>query len=154
MTELRRQYFAWAVLSLVCLLLGHIVASLLGAVFGFLTTVLLQLADGLGLPDDVATVAYAALHFSLSAARCAMIGFAYRTFFDDPWRRAGLRAWAVIMVWSVLSQGRLPLSAWYLADAAVSGAAAFGGAWYALQQRHNQHVRSVRDGLLGFLRID
>lgn len=154
MTERRREIFAWVVLSLVCLLLGHIVASLLGAVLGFLTTVLLQLAGALGLPEAVSTAVYAFLHFLLVAARCAAIGFAYRTFFDDPWRRAGLRAWAVIMVWSVLSQGRLPLSAWHLADAAVSGAAAFGGAWYALQQRHNQHVRSVRDGLLGFLRID
>lgn len=154
MTERQRQIFAWLVLCLVVLLMGHIVASILGPILGFLATVLLQLAGAAGLPEAASTAVVIVLRLLMITARCAMIGFAYRVFFDDPWRQAGLRAWAVIVVWSLLSAGRLPMSAWFFADAAVSGAAALGGAWYALQQRHNQHVRAVRDGLLGFLRID
>lgn len=154
MTERQRELFAWIVLCLVSLLMGHIVASLLSPVLGFLTTVLLQLAGALHLPEAVSTAIVVVLGLLLIAARGAMIGFAYRAFFDDPWKQAGLRAWAVIVVWGLASAGRLPSSAWFFADAAVSGAAALGGAWYALQQRHNQHVRAVRDGLLGFLRID
>lgn len=157
MTERQRQLFAWLVLSLFALLAGYIVSSILGPVLGFLTTVLLQIVDAVSLPYASAAIVFAN-RILMIAARCAAIGFAYRVFFDDPWRKAGLHAWAVILAWSALTQ--LPnvpyilTSAWFWADAAVSGAAALAGAWYAHEHRHNQHVRGVRDGLLGFLRID
>lgn len=153
-TERQRELFAWIVLSLVALLLGHIVASILGPVLGFVAVVLLQLAGALHAPDAVSTAVAIVLGLLLTAARCAMIGFAYRAFFDDPWRKAGLYAWAVIVVWSVLPAPRLPTSVWFYASTLVSGAAALAGAWYAQEQRHDRHVRAVRDALLGFLRID
>lgn len=154
MTERQRELFAWIVLCLVALLIGHIVASILSPVLGFLTTVLLQVAGALHLPDAVSTAIAIVLSLVLIAARCAAIGFAYRAFFDDPWRKAGLFAWGVIVVWSVLPAPRLLTSVWFYANTLVSGVAALAGAWYAFEQRHNQHVRAVRDGLLGFLRID
>lgn len=154
MTERRRQLLAWLVLCLVVLLMGHIVASILSPVLGFLTTVLLQIAAAVDLPEAVSTAVLIILRLLLISARCAAIGFAYRVFFDDPWRKAGLYAWAVIVVVSVLPSARMPTSVWFYADGLVSGAAALAGAWYAHQHRYNQHVRAVRDGLLGFLRID
>ena len=154
MSERQRQIFAWLVLTLVVLLMGHIVASILSPVLGFITTVLLQGAAAAGLPEAVSTAIVIVFRLLMITARCAAIGFAYRVFFDDPWRKAGLYAWAVIVVVSVLPSARTLTSVWFYADTAVSGAAAMAGAWYAHQQRHNQHVRAVRDGLLGFLRID
>lgn len=154
MTERQRRVFAWLVLCLVVLLMGHIVASILSPVLGFITTVLLQIVGAVGLPEAVSTAVVIVLRLLMITARCAAIGFAYRVFFDDPWRKAGLYAWAVIVVVSVLPSPRLLTSGWFYVDTVVSGAAAYAGAWYAHQHRYNQHVRSVRDGLLGFLRID
>lgn len=163
MTERQRRLFAWAVLALFALLAGYIVSSILSPIVGWLTTVLLEIIGALGLPAIFSAGAMTVTRFLMIAARCAAIGFAYRVFFDDPWRKAGLRAWAVVVAWNTVPAAftrgpevlAYPLtSAWFWTDTAVSGAAALAGAWYAFKHRHNQHVHAVRDGLFRALRID
>ncbi len=158
MTERQRQLFAWTILSLVALLIGHIVASILSPVLGWLTTVFMQIFDAAGLPGMATTILFAAMRVLIIAAKCAAVGFAYRVFFNDRWSKAGLHAWGVIIFWNAapgaFHLASLLSSFWFWTDTAASGVGAFAGAWFALQHRHNQHVLSVRDALLGLLRID
>jgi len=135
------------------------VTAILGPVLGWLTTMLLEVFGALNLPDIMSRIAVTAIRFLMLAAKCAAIGFVYRSLFDEPWRKAGMHAWAVIVMLDAFSSGPMGLgymlaSLWFYADAAVSGAAVFAGAWHAHEQRHNQHVLGVRNGLLSVLRID
>lgn len=163
MSERPRQLFAWLVLCLFVLLAGYIATAILGPVLGWFSVMLLEVFAALNLPPIFSTATVTITRCLMIAARCAAIGFAYRMLFEDYWRKAGMRAWAVIVATNIipasLSQGPellayLLTSIWFYAETAVAGAAALAGAWYAHSHRHNQRIAAVRNGLFSMLRID
>lgn len=162
MTERQRRILAWLVLFCFVLLAGYIADELATPVIGWLGTVVMEVFTAVGLPQLFSTVILTVLGLVLLAIKSGMLGFAYCLLFDEPWRKAGVIAWALTFGMSAISIlwyhpaffGAMAWTPAYIIHAAGSLAASLGGAWLAHKNRYNDHLGAARDMLFRTLRVE